>query len=158
MLRIVLGLGSNMGDRAAAIATAVEKLDKTPGISVDKVSSLYESPAVDFVEQPDFLNAAVSADTDLKPEELLEATQRIEREMGREKTFDKGPRVIDIDILLYDIVEVRLPDLKVPHPGLKARSFAMVPLLEVAPDACFPTGEPVRWALKDIDIGALKKT
>ena len=156
MLRVVFGLGSNLGDRAANIAQAVRLLDASEGIRVKKVSSLYESAPVDYLEQPDFLNAAVAAETDLPPEALLLAAQRIENDLGRVRTLDKGPRSIDIDILLYDIVEVRLPDLHVPHPRLRQRAFALVPLLEVAPDAIFPTGEPVRWALRDLDMTGVR--
>jgi 2-amino-4-hydroxy-6-hydroxymethyldihydropteridine diphosphokinase len=156
MLKVVLGLGSNMGDRAGNIAEAVDRLAATTGLNILKVSSFYESPAVDLTDQPDFINAAVSVETDLKPEDLLQAAQAIEQAMGRVKTIDKGPRNIDIDILLYDIVEVRLPFLKVPHPALRQRPFALLPLLEVAPDAVFPTGEPVRWALQDLDLSKIK--
>lgn len=156
MLRVIFGLGSNLGDRAANIAKAGRLLNGSPGVNVTKVSSLYESAPVDYPDQPDFLNAAAAAETDLKPEELLAAAQRIEHEMGRVKTVDKGPRVIDIDILLYDIVEVRLPELQVPHPRLRQRAFALVPLLEVAPDAVFPTGEPARWTLKDLDMSGVR--
>jgi 2-amino-4-hydroxy-6-hydroxymethyldihydropteridine diphosphokinase len=118
---------------------------------------MYESAAVDYTDQPDFLNAAVLLETDLKPEELLAATRKIEDDMGRIREIDKGPRNIDIDILLYDIVEVRLPDLKVPHPGLRTRAFALLPLLEVAPDALLPAGDPARWLLRDMDISGVKK-
>ncbi len=156
MLRAVLGLGSNIGDRRANLVEAVKRLSETDGIDIVKTSSCYESAPVDLEDQPDFLNAAVAIDTTLKPEELLEAVKRIEAEMGREKTVDKGPRNIDIDILLYDIVEVRLPELKVPHPGLRERAFALIPLLEVAPEALLPNGQPVRWLLRQIDISGVK--
>ncbi len=156
MLRVIFGLGSNLGDRAANIAKAIRLLDESAGLKITQVSSLYESAPVDFLDQPDFVNAAAAAETDLRPEDLLAAAQRIELEMGRVKTTDKGPRVIDVDILLYDIVEVRLPDLQVPHPRLRQRAFALVPLLEVAADAIFPTGEPVRWAIKGVDIDSVR--
>ncbi len=156
MLRVIFGLGSNLGDRAANVAEALRLLDECPGIKITRVSSLYESAPVDFLDQADFINAAAAAETELRPEDLLAVTQRIELEMGRVKTIDKGPRVIDIDILLYDIVEVRLPDLQVPHPRLRQRAFALVPLLEVAADAIFPTGEPVRWAIADIDLDSVR--
>jgi 2-amino-4-hydroxy-6-hydroxymethyldihydropteridine diphosphokinase len=156
MLRVILGLGSNLGDRAANIAEAIRRLGANPAINITRTSSLYETAPVDYLDQPDFLNAAVAAETDLRPEELLEVIHGIEGEMGRLRTIDKGPRNIDVDLLLYDIVEVRLPDLQVPHPRLRERSFALVPLLEVAPDAIFPTGEPVRWSLKELDISGVK--
>jgi 2-amino-4-hydroxy-6-hydroxymethyldihydropteridine diphosphokinase len=155
-LDVILGLGSNLQDRAENIRDAVDRLGKIKGMSVRKISSLYESAPVDYEDQPDFLNAAVLIKTNLKPEELLVATQKIETEMGRVRTIDKGPRNIDIDILLYGIIEVRLPDLKVPHPGLRTRAFALLPLIEVAPDALLPTGDPVRWLLQDMDISGIK--
>jgi 2-amino-4-hydroxy-6-hydroxymethyldihydropteridine diphosphokinase len=157
MLRVILGLGSNLGDRAANIADAIRRLDANPAITIIRKSALYESPPVDYLDQPAFLNAAVAAETELRPEELLEVILGIEGEMGRVRTIDKGPRNIDVDLLLYDIVEVRLPDLQVPHPRLRERAFALLPLLEVAPDAIFPTGEPVRWALKDLDLSGIEK-
>lgn len=157
MLRVILGLGSNVGDRAGNIRKAIDMLGSVRGIEVTSVSSLYESPPADYADQPDFLNAAAAVMTDLKPEELLRATQGIERAMGRVKTIAKGPRNIDLDILLYDIVEVRLPELRVPHPALRQRAFAVLPLLEVAPDACLPAGDPVRWLLKDLDISGIRK-
>jgi 2-amino-4-hydroxy-6-hydroxymethyldihydropteridine diphosphokinase len=157
MLQVILGLGSNIGDRRANIEEAVNRLGKIPGIEVLRTSSFYESAPVDCEDQPDFLNAALAIDTTLKPEELLAALQTIEKEMGRQKTVVKGPRNIDIDILLYDIVEVRLPELKVPHPGLKERAFALVPLLEVAPDAVLPNGQPARWLLRHVDLSGIKK-
>jgi 2-amino-4-hydroxy-6-hydroxymethyldihydropteridine diphosphokinase len=157
MLRVVLGLGSNIGNRRANIEEAVKRLDKIRGVSVLRTSSFYESAPADYADQPDFVNAAVAADTTLKPEELLGAVQKIEKDMGREKTIDKGPRNIDIDILLYDIVEVRLPELRVPHPGLKERAFALVPLLEVAPEAILPNGQPARWLLRGVDVSGLRK-
>jgi 2-amino-4-hydroxy-6-hydroxymethyldihydropteridine diphosphokinase len=157
MLRAILGLGSNLGDRGANIREAIKRVGETAGISVLKTSSLYESAPVDFPDQPDFLNAAIAVDTDLKPEELLAATQGVEKAMGRVKTVDKGPRNIDIDILLYDIVEVRLPELSVPHPSLKERAFVLLPLIEVAPEAQLPNGQPVRWLLRHIDISGVKK-
>ncbi len=156
MLRVILGLGSNIGDRRANLIEAVDRLGKTAGIDIVKTSSYYESAPVDLADQPDFLNAAVAIDTALKPEELLAAVKRIEELMGREKTVDKGPRNIDIDILLYDIVEVRLPDLKVPHPGLRERAFALIPLLEVAPEAILPNGQPVRWLLRGVDVESVR--
>lgn len=146
-----------MGDRAKNILEAVDRIGAAAGITAGKVSSLYESAAVDYLDQPDFLNAAMTAETLLKPEELLDAIQQIELDMGRIKTLDKGPRNIDIDLLLYDVVEVRLPDLQVPHPAMRKRSFVILPVLEIAPDALFPTGEPVRWTLKDLDISGIKK-
>ncbi|MFH1736491.1 MAG: 2-amino-4-hydroxy-6-hydroxymethyldihydropteridine diphosphokinase [Actinomycetota bacterium] len=157
MLTAILGLGSNIGDREAAIKEAVDRLNSTDRLTVSRVSSLYETTPADYAKQPDFLNAAVEVTTDLKPEELLAAVQEIEKEMGRIKTIDKGPRNIDIDILLYDIVEVRLPNLTVPHPRLTERAFALVPLLEVAPDAVTPIGIPVRRFLKGLDISGVKK-
>ncbi len=157
MLQAILGLGSNLGDREANIREALRRLSKIDGVDVVKISSLYETAPVDYVDQPDFLNAACAIATLLKPEKLLAAVKNIESEMGRVKTVDKGPRNIDIDILLYDIVLVNIPELTVPHPALSTRAFFVLPLLEVAPAAELPTGVPVRRLLKDLDISSIRK-
>jgi 2-amino-4-hydroxy-6-hydroxymethyldihydropteridine diphosphokinase len=130
---ICLGLGSNLGDRAANLRETVARLAAWPGIKVEKVSSVYETAPVGLTEQPDFLNAVAVVATTLTPAELLAACLEVEKAMGRVRLVRWGPRVIDIDVLLYDDVSLDTPDLVLPHPRLHERSFVLVPLAEVAP-------------------------
>lgn len=132
--RIFLGLGSNLGDRLAHLHQATELL----ALPVHKRSSIYETEPVDFLDQPWFLNCVIEAASDLAPEILLEHCQRVESEMGRVRNQPKGPRVIDIDILLIGKRIVSEPQLTVPHPGISARRFVLEPLAEIAPDVVHP--------------------
>lgn len=101
-------------------------------------SSLYETEPVDFLDQGWFLNAAAEIETELAPEVLMRLLLEIERSMGRERRIPKGPRLIDIDILLYGNNSVRSPELKIPHPRMTERRFVLVPLAEIAPDLRHP--------------------
>jgi 2-amino-4-hydroxy-6-hydroxymethyldihydropteridine diphosphokinase len=132
-----LSLGSNVGDRAANIARAIDCLRKR-GARVVRQSSLYETEPVDFLDQGWFLNAAVEIETELAPEELMRLLLEVERSMGRERQISKGPRSIDIDILLYGNNSVRSPELKIPHPRMTERRFVLVPLAEIVPDLQHP--------------------
>jgi 2-amino-4-hydroxy-6-hydroxymethyldihydropteridine diphosphokinase len=131
-----LGLGSNLGDRAANIARAVQLLSDAGRMLA--VSSLYETEPWGIRDQPMFLNAACLLETDLSPEQLFGAIKTIEHDMGRVPTVRWGPRLIDIDILLYDDVVLSLPDLIIPHPRLHERSFVLIPLREIAADVVHP--------------------
>ena len=121
-----------MGDRAANIARAIEVLAGR-GVRLVRQSSLYETEPVDTVAQHWFLNCVVEAGTDLAPRELMQALLEIERSAGRERRVPKGPRTIDIDILLFDAAIVREVKLEIPHPRMTARRFVLVPLAEIAP-------------------------
>jgi 2-amino-4-hydroxy-6-hydroxymethyldihydropteridine diphosphokinase len=134
---VYLSLGSNLGDRLAALQTAVETLHK-PDLLIKRVSSVYETAPVDLKEQPDFLNIAVEAETSLYPLRLLQRTQRIEREMGRKRTVSKGPRTLDIDILLHGSSVVNTTKLQIPHPRMNERRFVLTPLAEVAGELRHP--------------------
>lgn len=137
---VFLGLGSNQGDREANLRTAVDALAEV--VDVDVVSSLYETEPVGYHDQPDFLNLALRAHTDLNPEALLAELLRIERSMGRERTFPNAPRTIDIDVLLYGDRVIDLPELSVPHPRMTARAFTLLPLIEIDAGLVHPgTGE-----------------
>ena len=131
MKRVYLSLGSNMRNRLAALQTAVDKLHR-PDLRITKISSVYETAPVDMKEQPDFLNIAVEAETSLFPMRLLRHIQNIERAMGRKRIVPKGPRVIDIDILLYGSSVVDTPQLQIPHPRMYDRRFVLEPLAEIA--------------------------
>lgn len=158
MTTAYLGLGSNLGDREANINRALVELVRTAGCSLIKVSSLYETKPVGITEQPDFYNIAVAIETDLAPKELLRRLKEVERKAGREKTFKWGPRVIDIDILLYDEISVAEDNLEIPHPEMQHRAFALTPLSEIAPSAKHPaTGRTVRQMSEDIGSEGVSK-
>lgn len=136
-MRVYLGLGSNLGDRARHLAQAVRLLARTPGIALHGCSSLWESAPIG-PEQPDFLNAAVAIETEVAPRRLLEICKGIERELGRAPGGPRwGPRTVDIDLLLADNI-IAEPQLQVPHLELHKRAFALLPLCELAPDATHP--------------------
>jgi len=136
MARVYLGLGSNLGDRAANLHEAIRRLSDR--VTIQQVSSLYETEPWGLADQPKFLNAACGGETSLSPHELLEFTQSIERDMGRVPTTRWGPRLIDIDILLYGDTLLDTPDLTIPHPRLTERAFVLVPLAEIAAEVIHP--------------------
>jgi 2-amino-4-hydroxy-6-hydroxymethyldihydropteridine diphosphokinase len=134
MKTVYLSLGSNIGDRARNIARAIEALG-AHGVRVVRQSSLYETEPVDVVSQDWFLNCAVEAVTELTAQELMRTILEIERSLGRQRHVPKGPRTIDLDILLFDSAIVREPGLEIPHPRMAERRFVLVPLAEIAPGA-----------------------
>src|SRR6266852_9606465 len=135
---IYLSLGSNVGDREANLRAAIAALEDA-SVCVRRVSSFYETEPVDFLEQPWFLNCAVEGETELKPRELLRALREVEAKMGSKKLVAKGPRLIDMDILLYGEEKIDTPDLQVPHPRMHLRRFVLVPLAEIAPELRHPS-------------------
>jgi 2-amino-4-hydroxy-6-hydroxymethyldihydropteridine diphosphokinase len=135
--RVYLGLGSNLGRREANILQALEALARH-GMTVCAVSPLYETEPWGVVAQPRFLNAACAIETDQEPNALLDTLKTIERELGRAPTIRNGPRVIDLDILLYDDLCLTTPRLTIPHPGLLQRATALVPLADIAPGLRHP--------------------
>ncbi|SUY46033.1 2-amino-4-hydroxy-6-hydroxymethyldihydropteridinepyrophosphokinase [Clostridium putrefaciens] len=132
MNKIYLGLGSNIGDTKINIETAISLLSKK--INIKDKSSYYETEPVGFKDQPWFLNIVIEGETDLRVEELLNFTQSVENDMKRVKTFLNGPRIIDVDILLYNDVNIVSERLNVPHPRMHERAFVMVPLFELSKD------------------------
>lgn len=132
-----LSLGSNMGDRRANLLKAVAKLEY-PNLRVIRASPMYETEPVDLKEQAWFLNLVLEIKTGLFPLQLLNRTRRLEQEMGRRRTMSKGPRLIDIDILLYGRAIVRSPGLEIPHPRMTERRFVLAPLADLAPDLRHP--------------------
>ncbi len=132
-----LSLGSNVGDRADNLEAALRILSRK--INIVTVSSVYETEPVGFAEQPPFLNLACRASTDLPAAKLLSLAQLTETQIGRRFTFRNGPRVIDIDILLYGDTIVRTKELQIPHPAIHERAFVLVPMVEIAPDVIHPT-------------------
>ena len=134
---VYLSLGSNVGDRARNIARAVEALNAA-GVRVVKHSSLYRTEPVDAPPQAWFLNCALQAETELMPQQLLRVVREVERKLGRQRMVARGPRTIDIDILLYGSSRISSPDLEVPHPRMATRRFVLVPLAEIAPTLRHP--------------------
>jgi len=137
MKRVYLSLGSNVGDRRAHLEAALGKLAERE-ITVARASSFYKTEPVDFRPQPWFLNCVVEAETKLMPLQLLKALKRIERELGRKPGTAKGPRPIDIDILLYENLVVRSATLTIPHERLADRRFVLIPLRELEPNLRHP--------------------
>jgi 2-amino-4-hydroxy-6-hydroxymethyldihydropteridine diphosphokinase len=134
---IYLGMGSNRGDRLANLHRAMEELGKV-GVSIQRVSSIYKTEPVDFTPQAWFLNCVVEATTALMPRQLLKGIKSVERTLGRRPGISKGPRPIDIDILLYENVVVRTADLTIPHERMNTRRFVLIPLRELAPTVRHP--------------------
>ncbi len=132
-----LSLGSNVGDREHMLREALRLLE-APDTHVRRISSVYETEPQDVKDQPWFLNLVVEIETDLFPMQLLARTQKIERQLGRRRGLPKGPRTMDIDILLVGRSVIDLPKLVVPHPRMAARRFVLEPLAELAPDLRHP--------------------
>ena len=144
MARAYVGLGANIGDRAATLSRAVELLSAEDNVEVLVVSSFRETDPVGVVDQPPFLNGAAVLETALDPRELLDTLLRVERELGRVRDGTRwGPRTIDLDLLLYDERTLDEPGLRVPHPRLHERRFALEPLAELAPSVEIPGQGPV---------------
>ena len=136
-MTVYLSLGSNVGEREANLHAAIAALGGA-GVRVVKLSSFYETEPVDYLEQAWFLNCVLEGETETSAEELLRALREIEARMGSRKLVAKGPRLIDIDILLYGLETIDAPELQVPHPRMHLRRFVLVPLAEIAPEAVHP--------------------
>jgi 2-amino-4-hydroxy-6-hydroxymethyldihydropteridine diphosphokinase len=147
-----LSLGSNIGDREAHLRDAILRLDVCG--RVNAVSSFYETEPVEFIDQSWFLNCAVTLETEMMPEQLIACLLGIEREMGRERIQKKGPRTIDIDILLFGDSVVNTLDLTIPHPAMAARRFVLEPLAEIAPEVRHPVlKKTIREMLDELPAG-----
>lgn len=146
MPTVYLALGSNIGDREQNLREAIRLLADS-AIRITKLSSLYETEPVDYLDQPWFLNAVLEAETALPASQLLATLCGIESQMGSKKPFAKGPRLIDLDILLYGEDTIATPDLQVPHPRMLLRNFVLVPLAEIAPTLRHPS-----WPASAVDL------
>lgn len=133
-----IGIGSNIGDKTANCKKAIELLKENPQIKAAKISSFYETEPVGYKEQEWFVNCAVEIETDLNPQELILLCQTIESKLGRKRKIKYGPRIIDLDILLYNNDIIDTTELKIPHPEMHKRSFVLKPLSDIAPDAVHP--------------------
>jgi len=136
--KIYLSLGANLGDREANLRAAIGTLSAA-GVEVKKVSSFYETEPVDYLEQPWFLNCVVEGETEREALPLLRRLRGIETSMGSKKEFAKGPRLLDIDILLFGDEMIDTPELQVPHPRMLERKFVLAPLAEIAPGLKHPS-------------------
>jgi 2-amino-4-hydroxy-6-hydroxymethyldihydropteridine diphosphokinase len=132
MNNVYLSLGTNIGDREHNLKRAVHMLLENENVKIQAVSSIYETAPVGYVEQASFLNIAVLLETSYSPFEMLELCQSVELNLGRVREFRWGPRIIDLDILLYNQDNIEAENLIVPHPRMFERAFVLVPLMEIA--------------------------
>ena len=146
MPTVYIALGSNFGDREANLRESIHLLTQS-AIQISKLSSIYETAPVDYLDQPWFFNAVLEAQTDLPAVQLLATLCQIESQMGSKKPFPKGPRLIDLDILLYGNDTIDTPELQVPHPRMLQRNFVLAPLAEIAPMLRHPN-----WAAPVSDL------
>jgi 2-amino-4-hydroxy-6-hydroxymethyldihydropteridine diphosphokinase len=145
--RVYLSLGSNLGDRAAHLNGAMKRMDTLGKIMA--VSSFYETEPVELTAQPWFLNCAVELDTEKMPKQLLASIFDIEKEMGRRRVQKKGPRTVDIDILLFGNSIIKAKGLTIPHPAMHDRRFVLEPLAEIAPEIRHPIFKRTIRELRD---------
>ncbi len=151
MTRAYVGLGANLGPREVTLLRAVDVLAAERGVEILAVSQLRESDPVGNVDQPTFLNGAVAVETSLSPRELLDALLRVEQELGRVRDGERwGPRTIDLDLLVYGDKLVEEPGLRVPHPRLHERRFALEPLVDLEPELEIPGVGKVAELLKEV--------
>jgi len=157
MFPILLGLGSNLGERFDNLTSAIEAL--APEIMVQTVSSTYETQPLYVAQQPEFLNLLVRATTTLSPISLLDSIQALEVELGRKPSVRFGPRIIDIDIIDYDSLILNLESLTIPHPRMHERLFVLRPLINIVPNWIHPrTGKTVQQLIDGLsDPGIVKK-
>lgn len=167
MKTVYLSLGSNLGDRQRALRRAIERL-AAPDFRIRRLSSIYKTEPLEVRDQPWFLNLVLEAETELFPKQLLARIRKVERELGRKRLRAKGPRTIDIDILLYGETVMESPELVIPHPRLTERRFVLEPLAELAPQLRHPLsrqtiaellaatlGQTVRKTAQDGERGAI---
>ncbi len=158
VIQACIGLGANLGDAADTLREAVEALDHREGITVREVSRFYRTPAWGREDQPDFINAVALLETSLTPRALLERLLAVETEFGRHRLDGErwGPRTLDLDLLLYGDAVIDEPGLRVPHPHLHERAFALVPLLDVLPEARIPGYGAARDAVSVLEMSNIR--
>jgi 2-amino-4-hydroxy-6-hydroxymethyldihydropteridine diphosphokinase len=148
---IYIALGTNLGNRLDNLQRTVKALP--PEARVINASPIYETPPWGYLDQADFLNQVLQAETDLTPEDLLAYLKRLETQLGRQASFKYGPRLIDLDILFYDDLILETSILTIPHPKINERAFVLVPLADLAPDHLHPSfGLTVRELMEKVDL------
>jgi len=158
MRTVYLGLGSNLGHREEMLQSALRAL-QSPRLRILRVSPVYETEPMDVPDQNWFLNLVAEAETSLFPLQLLHRTAKIEAQLGRRRLLPKGPRTIDIDILLLGNAVVSTPRLQIPHPRFRSRRFVLAPLADLAPNLRDPvTKKTVRELLAALNGQAVRKT
>lgn len=151
MAEVFVGIGSNLGNRELNCLKAIKLLEEKGFVMRDR-SSLYETEPWGVTDQPKFINMAVHVTTELSPLEVFLHLKSIEKDMGRTETVRWGPRIIDLDILLYDDIVLNETDLTIPHPRMHERDFVLKPLAEIAPDAIHPVmGKKIKRLLKELN-------
>lgn len=157
MSKVVLGLGSNLGDRLANLQFALDALRRTPKVRLEAASRVYETDPVGYLEQPDFLNAAVRIETDLSPKTVLGVCLGIEAACGRQRTMQGGPRILDMDVLLYENIKSDSFELTLPHPEMARRAFVLRPLADL-----YPSGRALGFSfgaiLRDMPTDGVRET
>ncbi|MEK4496291.1 2-amino-4-hydroxy-6-hydroxymethyldihydropteridine diphosphokinase [Ureibacillus sp. FSL W8-0352] len=149
---VYLSLGTNLGERENNLKSAIDLLQSKEGIRIKKISPIYETVPVGYVEQPSFLNIAIYAQTILSPIELLQTCQLIENDLGRVRNIRWGPRIIDLDILLFNNDNIESENLIIPHPRMFERAFVLVPLLDIASKPYSEKLIQAEAALKNINL------
>ncbi len=152
MIESFIGIGSNVGDRTQFVRRAVEALNSAAGIEVTATSSLYETSPIGGPPQRSYVNMVIRVRTSLDHRDLLQLCQEIEQKLGREESDIRwGPRVVDLDLLLFDNTKISEPDLEIPHPRMTQRRFVLIPLLEIDEDVADPWGGPYKDVLDEAE-------
>lgn len=158
MATVFIALGSNLAKPLQQVESALTALSQIPHTQLIAVSPFYRSKPLGPQDQPDYLNAVVQLECELLPEALLDETQRIELQQGRERKNHRwGPRTLDLDILLYDQQAINTPRLTVPHYDMKNREFMLYPLFDIAPELTFPDGTKLADVLNTVSINGMTK-
>ncbi len=153
MRNVYVGLGSNLGNRKKYLVSAIARIDSCREICVVSKSSFYETKPIGGPSQPDYVNCVIELDTEIEPQSLLQEFKRIELELGRKSGVRWGPRVIDIDILLYGNKSINDSNLKIPHKSMHERIFVLEPLCEISPDFKHPVlGKTIIDLLKELKV------
>jgi len=153
----LVGLGANLEDPLQHVNQAILELHDIERTHVLAVSSLYRSVPVGYADQPDFINAVAKVESQLTPHELLDALHVIENRHGRRRSRRNAPRTLDLDLLLYDAIVLEEEGLILPHPRMRERAFVLLPLAEIAPDACLPGHPPLSQLLAQVDRSGVVK-
>jgi 2-amino-4-hydroxy-6-hydroxymethyldihydropteridine diphosphokinase len=154
---VFVGLGSNLNDPVWQVQSAFREIDEIPDASLVKVSSLYQTVPVGFIDQPPFINAVAQVETTLSPHDFLRHLAGIETSHGRVRGERDGPRPLDLDVLLFNEWRIDDENLTTPHPRMYLRAFVLVPLFEIAPDVYIPGKGAVRDLLAGLDLGGVRK-